>query len=133
MRRTPVVGTIAPWIRARLDRAETVVAVAVGQGTTDATEVRVDGRQIAVLLVPIAPPRVGLPHLHQGMGNRLAILVTHPTGDDDALADGQAAVVEVQQQIVIVMPHLQVGKIRAAGFRLGLRDAHQGLARGPQD
>ncbi|MNU10329.1 hypothetical protein D3C72_2574190 [compost metagenome] len=50
------------------------------------------------------------------MGNWLAVLIAHSTRDDDAFANGQAAVIEVQQQIVIVQTHLQMGKIRAAGF-----------------
>ncbi|MNN94103.1 hypothetical protein D3C81_2126740 [compost metagenome] len=50
------------------------------------------------------------------MRNRLAVLIAHPARNDNAFADGQAAMIEIQQQIVIVPAHLQMGKIRAAGF-----------------
>ncbi|MNF27343.1 hypothetical protein D3C84_79950 [compost metagenome] len=133
MGRSPIVGTVAPWIGAGLDRAEAVVAITVGQRTANAAEIRVKRGQVAVLLVPVAATGIGLPHFHQGMGNRLAVLITHATGDNDAFADWQATVIEVQQQIVIVLTHLQMGKIRAAGFGQGLGNAHQCLARGAQD
>ncbi|MNN50302.1 hypothetical protein D3C81_1648800 [compost metagenome] len=116
MRRPPVVGTIAPWVRAGFDGAETVVAIAVGQGTADAAEIRIKGRQVTVFFMPVTATGIGLPHLHQGMGDRLAILITHTARDDDAFANGQATVIEIQQQIVIVLTHLQMGEVRAAGL-----------------
>ncbi|MNQ72862.1 hypothetical protein D3C85_875740 [compost metagenome] len=64
------------------------------------------------------------------MRDRLAVLVAHATGHDDALADGQAAIVEVQQQVVVMLAKLEVRKIRAGGFAGRLRDADQRLARG---
>ena len=95
----------------------------------DAAEVRVERRQVAVVLVPVAPAGVGLPHLHQGVRDRLAVLVEDPAEHDDALALGQAAVVEVEQQVVVVAAEPEVGEVRPAGFRERLRDAHQRLAR----
>ncbi|MNC42605.1 hypothetical protein D3C75_914240 [compost metagenome] len=128
MRRAPVVRAVAPWVRARLDGAEAVVAITVGQATADATEVRVQRRQVAVVLVTVTAAGVGLPHFHQGIRHRLAVLVDDTAGDDDALADRQAAVVEVQQQVMVMGAEAQVGKVRAGGFADRLRDADQCLA-----
>ena len=63
------------------------------------------------------------------MRDRLAVLIHHPTGNDDALADGQATFVEVEQQVVVVLGELQVREMRAGGLGDRLRDAHQRLAR----
>lgn len=92
------------------------MALAVGEGPADAAEVRVERRQVAVVLVPVAPAGVGLPHLHQGVRDRLAVLVEDPAEHDDALALGQAAVVEVEQQVVVVAAEPEVGEVRPAGF-----------------
>ncbi|MNO75018.1 hypothetical protein D3C76_660420 [compost metagenome] len=130
VRRAPVIRAVAPWVRAGLDGAEAVVAVAVGQATANATEVRVQRGQVAVVLVPVAAAGVGLPHFYQGVGHRFAVLVDNPAGNDDALTDWQATVVEVQQQVMVVGTETQVGEIRAGGFADRLRDADQCLARG---
>ncbi|MOA15878.1 hypothetical protein D3C78_1360610 [compost metagenome] len=129
MRRTPVVGAVAPGVRTRLDGAEAVVALAVGQGPADATKVGVQRRQVAVVLVPVAATGVGLPDLDQGVRDRFAVLVADAAGQDDALTDRQAAVVEVEQQVVVVRAELEVREIRAGAFADRLRDAHQRLAR----
>ncbi|MNN07516.1 hypothetical protein D3C81_1203430 [compost metagenome] len=129
VRRAPIIRAIAPWVRAGLDGTEAVVAVTVGQATTHTAEVRVQRGQVTVVLVAVAAASIGLPHFHQGVGHRFAVLVDHPAGNDDALTDRQAAVVEVQQQVMVVGAETQVGEIRAGGFADRLRDADQCLAR----
>ena len=39
---------------------------------------------------------VGLPDLHRGVGHGTAVLVQHPAGDDDPLAEGRARVLSGQ-------------------------------------
>ncbi|MCY1446873.1 hypothetical protein D9M71_634650 [compost metagenome] len=77
----------------------------------------------------VAAAGVGLPHLHQGVRDRLAVLVDHAAEHDDALAHRQAAVVEVEQQVVVVLAELEVREVRPGGLGNRLRDADQRLAR----
>ncbi|MNP08092.1 hypothetical protein D3C76_1001480 [compost metagenome] len=77
----------------------------------------------------VAATGVGLPDFHQGMWNRFAVLVTDTPGENDPLANGQPAVVEVQQQVMVMLAELQVRKVRACAFADRLRNAHQGLTR----
>ncbi len=60
----------------------------------------------------VATARIGLPDFHQRMGDRLAVLIADPTGNQDALADRQATVIEIEQQVVVVRAELQMRKVR---------------------
>src|SRR5690606_9582078 len=131
--RTPVIGTIAPGIGARLDGAEHVTPITIGQGTADTTEVGVQGSQVAVILVTVPAAGVGLPDLDQGIGHGLTVLIKHTTVNNDALTDRQRTGVEVQQQVVVVLDEEKVNEIRDGGIRDLMRNAHQRLARGAGD
>src|SRR6516225_3434926 len=101
MRGPPIVRVVAPWIRSRLDRAEEVMAVLVGERTTAAPEVRIERRDIAVVRVPITAASVRLPDLDQRIPDRPRVLVEDITVHDDALADRQAALRAIQDEIVV--------------------------------
>ena len=130
MRRAPVIRPVTPRVRPWLDSAKAVITFTVGQGAAYAAEVWVQRRQVAVVLVTISTACVGLPDFHQGMRNRLAILIAHATCQDDPLAYRQTAIIEIQQQVVVELAELKVGKVRPAGLTHRLRDAHQRLTRG---
>ena len=130
MRRAPVVWPVAPRVGPWLDSAKAVITFTVGQGAAHAAEVWVQRRQVAVVLVTIPTACVGLPDFHQGMRNRLAILIAHATCQDDPLAYRQTAIVEIKQQVVVELAEFQVGKVRPTGFADRLRNTHQRLARG---
>ena len=87
MRRTPVADLIAPGVRARLDGAKTVIPVVVGQHPAAAAKIGIDRRQILILLVTIAPSRIGLPYLDQGVAHRRPEGIAHISMHDDPLAD----------------------------------------------
>ena len=130
MRRAPVVWPVTPRVGAWFNCAETVIAFAVRQGAAHAAKIGVQRRQVAVVLVAIAAACVGLPDFNQGVRNRLAVLIAHPTRQDDPLTDRQTTVVEIEQQVVVELTEFQVGKVRTTGFTDRLRDAHQRLTRG---
>src|SRR5258706_10990817 len=86
VRGTPGVQMIPPWIRSRLDGDEPVKACVIGQGAARTREVRVERRVMVVDRIQVAPRRVGLPHLDQGVAHRLLAAIEHATSDDDPLA-----------------------------------------------
>ena len=73
VRGTPVVDAVAPRVGAGLDGAEEVVAVRVGQRAAAAAEIRIDRRDVPVLLVPVAAAGVRLPDLDQRVAHRPAV------------------------------------------------------------
>ena len=75
MHRPPVIAAIRPGIGARADGQELVVAVFIRQRTAAAAEIGVERRQIAVLLVAVAPAGIGLPYLDQGVRHGTRILI----------------------------------------------------------
>src|SRR5690554_3400601 len=131
--RTPAIHIVGPGVRTRLDGAETVPALLIGQTAAHATETGVQRRQIAIITVAVAPTGIGLPHLYQSMRYRFAELVDHTTKHNDALAlrqDMAFAFAKVKQQIVVMGPHAQMTEVRSGKFRHGgLLHADQGLLR----
>ncbi len=61
MGRPPVVDPIAPGISPGLHGPECVVPVLVSQRAATAAEIRVDRREIGVLLVAVTATGIGLP------------------------------------------------------------------------
>ena len=94
MRRPPRVEVVLPRVGAGLDRGEAVGAVGAGDAAADAGEVRVERRRVLVALVDVAAGGVGLPDLHELAAHRAAVAVEHPPGDDDALAERLAVVLD---------------------------------------
>ncbi len=66
---TPVIHTVRPWIGTGLNGLEPVIAILVGDGATDTAEIRIDGGEIALLLVAITPTGIGLPEFQKRAGN----------------------------------------------------------------
>ena len=130
VRRPPVVDAVAPGIGAGLDGAVGVVAVLVGQHPAAAAEVGVEGADVLVLLVPVAAAGVALPDLDQRVLHRPAELVLDVAVDDDALADRQAVLGVVQDQVVVLRPELVGAEHRRGHFgqRLLQRDQRQARA-----
>lgn len=92
------------------------------------TEIRVQRRQVAVILVAIATAGVRLPDFYQSLSHWLVERVHYAPGKNDALANGQPALIEIQQQIVVELSRFEVREVRAGTFAGGLRNADQGLA-----
>jgi hypothetical protein len=101
VRRSPAVDVVPPGIRARLDGAEGIVAVVVGEGATAAAEVGVDRRDVVVVAVTVASAGVSLPGLDKGAWNAAAVLVAHVPMHDDALADRLTFLGVVQDEVVV--------------------------------
>ncbi len=83
--------------------------------------------------VRVAARGVRLPDLDQGLRNRLAVLVEHAAGDDDAFADRLALV--LAGEVMIALLHVAVAEKRTGqlGERLRRHDERLGrmaLARG---
>ena len=133
VRGAPVVDAVAPGIRAGLDRAVGVVAVLVGQHAAAAAEVRVERADVLVLLVAIAPARVGLPHLDQRILHRPAELVAHMAVHDDALAHRQPVLGGVEDQVVVLRAELLGTEHRRRHFGQRLLQRNQRVARAAQD
>ena len=123
--RAPAVGVVLPRVGPRLDGQEAVAAVLVGQAAPGAEEVRVERRVVLVGLVHVAPGRVGLPDLDQGVRRGPAVLVQHPPGDDDALAQGGAVAGRVAGQVVIEPADVVVAVDRGVALRQGALQRHQ--------
>ena len=104
VRRPPGVDEVAERVGAGLHGAESVVAIGVGHHPAAAAEVGVDGGQIGVVDVAVAPAGVGLPDLDQGVRHAAPVLVPHPAVDDRPFPDGFAAVGVVAHEVVVQRP-----------------------------
>ena len=133
MRRAPVVDAVRPGIGAGLDGAEGVAAVLVGDGAAAAAEIRIERREIALLLVAVAAAGIGLPEFEQRAGNAHAALVEHAAIDDDALADGAfARLGEIVDQVVVEFAQHGVAEDRAGDLRQRVVERQQRLLRRAQ-
>ena len=133
VRRSPVVDAVAPGVGAGADRAVGVVAVLVGQHAAAAAEVRVERADVLVLLVAIAAAGIGLPDLDQRVLHRTVELVAHEAVHDDALADRQAVLRCVHDQVVVARAQLVGTEHRRRDFRQRLLQRDQRIARAAQD
>ena len=115
-----------------LDGAKRVVAVLVGEHPAAAAEVGVERADVLVLLVPVAAAGVALPDLDQGVLHRLAELVVDVAVDDDALADRQAVLGVVEDQVVVERAELGGVEHRRRHFRERLLQRDQRQARAAQ-
>ncbi len=109
-----------------------VVAGVVGQRAAAAAEIRIDRRQIGVLLVPVAAAGIGLPELDQRVRHAAAGLVEHAAVDDDALADGIAVLGVIADQVVVERPEIVVAEHRSGDLRDRILQRQQRLARRAQ-
>src|SRR6187200_2099161 len=101
VRRPPGVVVVAPGVLPRADGHETVIPLSVGERAAGAGKVRIERRIVLVGTVRVAARSVRLPDLDQGMRNRLAVLIEHAAGDDDALADRRALVLARQVMVAV--------------------------------
>src|SRR5439155_25592161 len=88
----PGVAVVLPWVGAWFDGDEAIAPLVIRQAAPPAAEVGTEQGRMLVVLVHIAPGRVRLPDLDDGVSNRPAVAIQYATGDDDALPDRFAAV-----------------------------------------
>ena len=129
VRRPPGILVVPPRIGARLDGQEPELADRVRQHAPGPGEVRVERRRVPVLRVRVPAGGIGLPDLDQRLGDRPAVLVENPAGDDDAFAERLAGV--LPGQVVIRRPGIAVAVHRTGDLRERLRDDHQRAGRMP--
>ena len=77
MRRPPAVDEVAEQVGARLHGAEEIIAFGIGQRTAAPAEIGVDRRHVPVVHVAIAPARIRLPDLDEGVRHAAPVLVEH--------------------------------------------------------
>jgi hypothetical protein len=118
---------IAPWIFAGPDRDKAIAAVGVGHRPSAAGEIRVRRRVVVVTLVRITARGIGLPDLHQRIGDRLAVGVEDAPADDDAFADRVRGV--LLGQVEIVGADQVAAEQRAGDLGQRRRQHHQWLRR----
>src|SRR5215471_15895167 len=97
----PAIDPIAERVRTRFDGTEEIVAVFVRQHPTAAAEVRVDRSNIGVVTMAVASAGIGLPHLDQGIADRLSIAVEDMTMNDDLFTYRGACLGVVKNEVVI--------------------------------
>ena len=129
VRRAPVVDPVPPGVGAGLHGAEVVVAVLVGQRPAAAAEVRVDRREVGVLLVAVAAAGVGLPELDQGVRHRPPALVEDAAVHDDPLADRLAAVRVVADEVVVERAEVGMAERRPGDLAQRVLQRQQRVAR----
>ena len=132
VRRAPVVDAVAPRVGARLDRAVEVVAVVVGQRAAAAAEIRVDRRDVAVLLVPVAAAGVRLPHLDQRIGHGPAISSRTWPWTMIRSPIGKPILRVIHDEVVVERTELVVREHRPGDLRQRVLQRDQRLARRAQ-
>src|SRR5690606_24165294 len=134
VRRTPVVRTIRPRIRTRLNGAEPVAAFLVGDRTAAAAKVRVEGSLVAFRLVAVAATGIGLPVLDQCTRDRATIFVKDTAVDDDARTDRTLAWAGVVvDQVVVELTDDVVAETRTGVLRNRALQRQQGTLRRAHD
>src|SRR5919106_2279199 len=123
VRRSPCVGMVLPRIRSRLDRDEAVASVVVGDAAAGAAEVGVDGRGVAVALVPVAPRRVRLPDLDEAVPDRPPVAVEHAAAQDHSLAERLARV--LPGEVVVELADALVAVDGPGHLREGMAQRNQ--------
>src|SRR5712692_6508642 len=97
----PGIMMVAPGVRARLDRRETILAVTVGEYAACSRKIRVKWRRVLIVLLNVAATGVGLPYLDQGIRHGPVVFVKNAPGYDDAFAKRLAVFDRVARQVVI--------------------------------
>src|SRR5271165_3257711 len=85
--RPPAIVMIAPRICSRPNGNEAVAAILIGEGLSHSREVWIQWCVVLVVLVEIAPGRIGLPHFDQRIADRTAIFIQDAPGDQDSFAE----------------------------------------------
>ncbi len=116
---------IAPWISARLDGDEAVVAGVVGDRAAGSQKVRVKRRRVTVSRMAIAAGCIRLPHFHQSVRNTSAVFIDDTSGDDDALS--QRWVYKVAREVVVGSADWVVAVERPSQFTERMRHLNQWL------
>src|SRR5262249_48103287 len=84
----PTINVIAPGIGARLNRAEVVVALFVGQRTSAASKVWVDRSKVSIIFVAIPPAIVAEQKVNETIRQVLAVRAESLRWDNKALSGG---------------------------------------------
>src|ERR1700691_2831887 len=92
VRRPPRIVMVLPRISSRLDGGKAVSTVCVRQYAAGAGEIRIQGRGMTILLMPITSRGIGLPNFHQRVWKRMALVIKHSARNDDALSERFAGV-----------------------------------------
>src|SRR5882672_11387758 len=114
VRRTPRVLVIEPGIRARLNSHEAIAAIFVGECASSSAEVRVEWRRVLVAMMLVAASSIGLPYFDESVGHRVAAIIQHAAGHDDAFAERIACV--LPREIVIGFSNGRVSVDGAGNF-----------------
>src|SRR5690606_14518630 len=110
-----------------------VVPALVRNRAPAASEIGVERRLVAFLLVPVAARGVGLPELEQRAGHPPAQLVENAPVDDDARADcALARPGEIVDEVVVEFAKNVVAEHRPGYFRPGVLERNQRLLRRAQ-
>ena len=128
VRGAPRIVVVAPRIGARLHGDEAIPPLPVRPRPAFAGKVGVEGRIVAVAGMPVAPRRVRLPDLDEGIGNRAPALVDDPPAHHDSLSLGLTAGARVAGEVRVVA--VRAGQPSGAGdLREGLADRDRRQAR----
>jgi len=117
MGRTPAIDVVAPGIGPGLHRSEKVSSFGVRKRAPAATEIRINGRKIGVLLVPIAAARIGLPKFDERIRNWPPALIKYTAVHDDALTDRITRLCVVADKIVVERAEIVVAEDGARHLR----------------
>ena len=116
--RPPGVWVVSPRVGAWLDGEEAVVPFRVGLALAHPDEVRVEGsRERRFPPVHVASAGVRLPYLDDRVRYPVAVLVQHPSGDDDPLAYGRAPGSGIGGQVGVLGSDLRPGRARTRRLR----------------
>ena len=131
--RPPAVDAVAEGIGARLDGAEEIIAVVVGQHPAATAEIGIDRRNVGVVAMPIAAAGVGLPDLDQRISYGTAVAIENMAMNDGLLADRLAVLGVVQDKVVIERAELIAGECRTGDFRQRVLQRPERNSRRSQD
>src|SRR5690606_33200254 len=129
----PVIVAVAPRIGPRLDGAEAIAAVLVGEAAPVAVEIGIERGDIIVDDMAVAAPGIRLPDLDEDIGHRPAGLVHDAAVHDDALADGQPIARGAEDEIIVMGADDLVAEDRPGLLRQRLPDGNERHAGGAQD
>src|SRR3984893_1103861 len=121
---------VAPRIRSGHDGGEVVITIRIGQGAPATGKVRIERRRMLVRVVEVAPGRVALPDLHQGVSYRKSIVVDHPARYRNTLSDRLTSM--LSSEIVVGLADLIVPEERSCNLRQRVGKHDERFARCPK-
>src|SRR5215470_4483185 len=114
VRRPLGIVVITPRIASRPDGDEPVAVLVIGESTIETSEIRIERGVVLILRVQVAACGIRLPNLHQGVWDRMCLVVEDPASNDNSFTQG--SLLMLAGEICNYRPDVVGGEARSRDF-----------------